>query len=129
MIESTFDIKGNPISKEFWIKCDCDTHVINVKQDIEDNLIYFSIWQEGDERNQKLPFWYRIKMAFRIAFKGTLFSDQIVLNPDASDTLIQAVRECMDARRYEYDFDEYLKICKLWKPKKKGDGNETSIAK
>lgn len=82
------------MKNEFYIKCSCTEHVLNIEKDTELKQYFISIFSLD---HSKLNIFQRIKFAFEYLFKGSLFKDQIVLNENSIDELITNLENIKNA--------------------------------
>ncbi len=73
-----------------FIKCDCYGHALEVESEYLEPgrhlQFYLSFWNHSQGSNSG-NLWHRIKLAFRLVFKGTLYTDMICLDKESASEL------------------------------------------
>lgn len=76
-----------------FVDCDCLTHHIRVEYDDEIGEFYFSLLEGMAD---VLPFWWRIKCAWRTLTTGKDYNDSIILNKASIKDLVKFLKERID---------------------------------
>lgn len=81
--------------KSKFIKCECGTHALEISmEDFEghgEKLVYIALWNHGYVGQRGLLD--RLKMAWRLIFKGGLHSDHVVLTQEGAKELNDYVQK------------------------------------
>jgi hypothetical protein len=75
-----------PTHKFFPCKCMTEGMLVTHFENDEDNDIYLSMYSVG-LYSPKPSLWFRIKQAWRILRKGTVYDDELILSPENAKEL------------------------------------------
>ena len=67
--------------EKITIDCECNTHKLEVSFDEDDNTFFLAMFNFG---YPSIGIWRRIKLAWRILIKDTVYDDQLILSPEES---------------------------------------------
>lgn len=78
---------SDTLKKQEFFLCECGTEgmMVGVDVDLYDNdtrftrHFDFSYWQYGMNPG-RLPFWQRVKLAWRVIWKRSVFADQVIID-------------------------------------------------
>ncbi len=89
-ITSTIIDKVKPIiipdNPSISLKCDCSCSQLEVEYDIEDNWFNLSMWYRGGQ-TRKMDWRNRLRWIWQILTKGSLWTDNIILNKEKAQRL------------------------------------------
>lgn len=80
------DQKSN---KTFFCSCLC--HAISCQYEEEDDSLDISFWQLG-HYEQKISFFYKLKLVYKFLVCGELFSDMVSLNKNQRNKLLNYLK-------------------------------------
>ena len=79
------------IENDIFLKCDCHGEAMQVSYDDEFKQYWFAYWGYGFT-NKKTSLWCRIKYAFMLITKGTLYKDFLILDKDRAQQLANYIK-------------------------------------
>jgi hypothetical protein len=72
-----------------FVKCECCTHAIEISTDDFDGhgerVIYIALWNYGNYGQR--GFWYRLKTAWQLLWKGDIYGDHVILSKENFDEM------------------------------------------
>lgn len=72
--------------KRLFLECNCEAEALEFKYIMDDpdsddgKELWVALWQIGYSDPKTISLWTKLKMAFHVLKKGTLYGDQVILN-------------------------------------------------
>jgi hypothetical protein len=79
--------------KSIFLKCDCHGEAVEFQYESEYNEYYLAFWGCGFGNNKKHGLLRRIKFAWMLLTKGTLYTDMVVLDEEKARQLADFINE------------------------------------
>lgn len=80
-------------NRNIFLKCDCHVEAIEMEYDPEYNEYYLAFWGCGFGNNKKHSLKQRIRFAWKLLTKGTLYTDMVVLDATKVNELAKFINE------------------------------------
>ena len=75
--------------KEYYIKCDCNMHLVQVTHWVDEDDTFLTWWEMGP--NTHVPLWDRLRLAWKALKRGYVSDYELCLSKDSRNELVEAL--------------------------------------